>query len=438
MTAAILRTAKSLSAAGRRTHIFFYALLLLFLPLLLEAGEIFSSTILTDPYKIYVNQPFEIFIDVELTQGENIENISIQGFPSDPSYITLGQLEQEQSRRTRKDESGQMIDILRFRANARCHKSLSMQFNPILSCSVVQRRSRSFFSFSSSSPERIRMKPFRLVIHELPQTEMPENFSGAVGKFTLTGSLSKTRVRPGDIITCKLDLNGKGWLNNCAMPSPAVSKEFKSYPPKETLRQDNRITTEQIFIPVSTNAVELAAAQFSYFNPEKERYEECASPTFRLEFLSGKSNTLTNQVKVISTDLDSMPEHTPAVSINIHEVNAAFHQILPAVVGCIFILAASFIFLVMRKINKWVATASLIITLGSGTWLAFRSARYQPAEQSRLREQTTVYLAPSDKSPVIMKLQPETPVTPLETTERWIRIEFSNQRGWIQRDNLAE
>jgi hypothetical protein len=424
-------------AKSRGTRILSGALLLLFLPLLLQAGELFSGRIYTTPKKIFVNQPFDIFMEVEISSGENIDNIRIQGFPNNPSFITLGQLEQEQSRRNRTTKEGQLVDVLTFKANARCHKSISQKFNPILSCNVVQRRSRSFFSFSSSSPHRVRIAPFNLKIHQLPLTGQPKNFSGAIGQYTLKGNLSKTRVRPGDIITLKLDLIGKGWLNNCAMPAPAIFKEFKSYPTKEILRQSNRITTEQIFIPVSTNATELAAAHFSYFNPKTESYEECSSPRFKLEFLSAENSTHTNQVKIISTDTMQAAMHTPAVSINIREVNAAFHQILPIAIGGIFILTGSFIFIVLLKVNKWVATTSLIITLAAGAFLTFKAVRYEPAAQSKLAQQATVYLAPTSNSPVIMELHASTLVTPLESAGHWVRIESANQRGWIEQ-NLIE
>ncbi len=413
------------------------ALLVSLLPLFLQAGALISGRIYTKPEKLFINQPFEIILEVAVTPGQDIDDIRIQGFPSDPAFITLGRLEPGQRRSSQPTGDGKVADVLSFQANARCHKSISMQFSPILSCSVVQRRSRGFFSSSFSSPAQIRINPFTLTIHELPQSGRPAHFSGAVGRFTLQGALSKNQVRPGDIIKLQLDLKGQGWLANAPMPTPDLSESFKSYPPKETLRQADRITSEQLFIPLSTNAFELGAAHFSYFNPQSERYEECRSPVFKLQFVSAESTALTNQVKVISTDAAPSAAHTPAVSINIREVNEVFRQILPAVIGCIFILAASFMFLVLIKINRWLAAAVTILILGAGTLAAFSAARREPAVQVELKQPTAVYLTPSVKSPVIMQLRASTRVTPLESTDRWIRIESSRQRGWIEREQLA-
>jgi len=416
-----------------------HILLLCALPLLLPAGELISGRIYTQPEKLFVNQPFEIFLEVEVTPGEDIQDIRIQGFPSDPAFITLGALETGERRRSQQSGDGRVVDVLRFQARARCHRNIALQFSPVLNCSVVQRRSRGFFSTSVSSPGQLRITPFRLVIHELPPSGQPLNFSGAVGSFTLHGALSKNRVRPGDIITLKLDLNGQGWLNSAAMPSPdIISSQFKSYPPKETLRQESRITAEQIFIPLSTNAVELGAARFAYFNPQSERYEECASPAFKLEFLSAETAPQTNQVKVISTASTPAAARAPSASINIRQVNEVFLQILPALIGSLFILAASFIFLILVKKNRWLAAAVSLATLTAGALLAFQAARREPAVQRELKQPATVYLAPSVKAPVILQLRSATQVTPLESTERWIRIESAGQRGWIERDHLAE
>jgi len=413
------------------------AILLLFMTLVAQAGELFSGKIYTQPKKIYVNQPFKIIIEVAVTPGQAIENIKIQGFPADPDFITLGPLESNYGRSKGKAKQGQTADLLHFNANARCHKSITLPFNPILTCDLIKRRSRGFFSFSRSSQTRIRIAPLKLVIHELPKAGKPTDFSGAIGKFRLTGSLSKTKVRPGDIIIQKLDLNGTGWLNSCAMPSQMASKEFKCYPPKETLRRENRVTSEQVFIPLSTNAVELTSASFSYFNPENECYQTCSSPVFKLQFIVEAETPMTNQVKLISTDSSNSPAQTPSVSINIKRVNAAFHQMLPAIIGCLAILVTSFFLLALMKFNKWLAAIISIATLTAGAFFAIKAADYQPAAEVKINKHTSIYMAPSINSPVIMQLNPETMVTTIESTERWIRVESSGQRGWIQQSNIT-
>ncbi len=401
------------------------------------AADLFAGRVYTQPDKIYVNQPFDLVLEMEVTRGKDIENIRIQGLPNNSEFITLGQLTQERVRQNRRYEDGRVVDVLRFHADARCHTSVSQQFTPILSCDVLERRSRGFFSYSSSSTKRIRLAPFTLTIHELPKKGRPANFSGAIGEFRLNGTLSKSAVRPGDIITLSLELKGTGWLNNALAPTLDHSADFKSYPPKEILREENRIRTEQIFIPNTTNAVALPPALFNYFNPATERYEICASPPFNLKFITAAAITGTNSVNVIAAD------ETPLISaatitITAREVNTIFHKILPVAIACLTLLAASFIFLTVVKLNKWMAIVITLLTTLVGGSLSFKASRYEPSREITLKEQTEVYLAPSRSSPMIMKLQNSTKVIPLENTERWTRIEAEEQRGWVVNSALEE
>ncbi len=400
------------------------------------SAELFSGRVYTQPRKIYVNQPFELFLEMEITRGQKIDNIRIQGLPNNSEFITLGQMVQDKVRKNRHRKDGKVVDVLQFYADARCHRSLSQQFNPILSCDVVDRRSRGFFSFSSSSNKRIRLSPFNLTVKDLPVKNRPANFSGAVGEFRLNGTLSKNAVRPGDIITLSMELKGKGWLNSASVPAPENPGDFKCYPPKEILREKNRIRTEQIYIPNSTNAVAIPPAVFNYFNPKSERYEICSSPAFKINFITTAAVAQTNLVNVISTEESPLPS-AATVTITARKVNTAFHKLLPVAAACLTLLAASFIFLTVVKLNKWIAIISTLLTVILGSFLSFKAARYEPAKEVALKGQTEIYLAPSRKAPLIMRLQNSTKVIPLENTEHWTRIEAEGRRGWVVNSALA-
>ena len=401
------------------------------------SADLFGGRVYTEPRKIYVNQPFNLFLELEVTRGRDIDNIRVQGLPSNAEFITLGQLTQERSRETRRRQNGEVVDVLRFHSEARCHTSVSQQFNPVLSCDVLERRSRGFFSFSSSSTKRIRLSPFTLTVHKLPSQNRPANFSGAVGEFKLNGTLSKSSVRPGDIITLSLELKGSGWLNDAPMPSPEKTDNFKCYPPKEILREKNKIRTEQIFIPNSTNAVAIAPAAFNYFNPKTEKYEICSTPSFKLRFITEAAVAQTNRVNVIASG-ESTHSGNTAVTITAREVNTAFHKILPVAAACLTLIAASFVFLTVIKLNKWIAVAATLFAVSAGGFLSFKAARYEPAREVSLKEVTEVYLAPSRKAPLIMKLQASAKVIPLESTERWTRIDADGRRGWVESSKLGE
>ena len=400
-------------------------------------AELYTGRVYTQPRKIYLNQPFEIFLELEVSRGQDIDNIRVQGFPSDPDYITLGTLEQEKVRRTRRRPDGETADILLFKARARCHKPVSRQFQPILICDVVERRSRGFFSYSSSAQKRLQLTPLILNVQELPAQGRPPNFSGAVGRFQLKGALSKSDVRPGDLVTLSLELSGEGWLNNAVAPTPPASELFKSYPPRETARSDSLIKYEQIVIPQSTNAVTIPPAEFSFFNPEAERYESCSSPRFKLNFITAVAVTNTNDLLVIDTGTESEPFGAGSVTISARQVNRAFHTILPVALACLTLLASSFIFLSLRRRNRRAAVIAALLTLAAGGALTFRSAASREQSELALKQAASVYLAPSVKSPVIAKLRADARVIPLESTERWTRIRADESSGWVKNGVLV-
>ena len=270
-----MRTRGQRSEIGRRNHVGPLVRALWMFPLALAfalpalAGEIFSGRLYTVPEKLYVNQAFEIHFELEVSFGSEVEDLRISDFPSNPDLITVGRLESTARNRITRD--AQALDVLHFTATARCHKPLEHTFAPAVQCMLVERRSTGFFSHWQSYPKQKQLAPFRLRVLPLPEEGRPADFSGAIGVFRLSGRVSQTAVQPGDIITLSLELAGQGWLGAAALPAPPATPLFKTYPVKELLREPARLKTEQVLIPQSTNAAEIAALRFRYFNPATER-----------------------------------------------------------------------------------------------------------------------------------------------------------------------
>ncbi len=403
----------------------------------LGRAQLYAGRVYTEPERIYVNQPFEIMMELEVGSGLDIDNIRVQGFPNNPEYIAMGNLQQERVRRTRRRPDGAVSDVLIFKSRARCLKPLSHEFTPVLSCDVVERRSRGFFSTSSSVLKRMQLTPFTLTAKALPAEGKPVDFSGAVGRFTLNGVLSRRDVRPGDLITLALELSGEGWLNNAAPPSPPASPLFKSYPPREILREENRIRTEQIVIPTSTNAVLIAPAAFTYFNPDSGQYETCRSAPFELRFISAEENFTTNQVMVIDAQRERAAPGAGAATISARQVNRALHKIRPVVFACLTLLAACFVFLSLKQVSRATAVILTLLIVASGGFLTSRSAGRKALQELAVTHQSPVHLAPSPRSAVILSLPAGTQVIPLEHTDGWTRIEAEERTGWIKNEALT-
>jgi len=326
--------------------------------------------------------------------------------------------------------------VLHFSARARCFKPVDQTFSPSIQCMLVERRNNGFFSQWQSYPKTKQLASFELKALPLPEAGRPASFSGAIGSFRLSGRATPNRVQPGDIVTLSLELSGKGWLGDATMPTPSASPLFKAYPVKERLREPLHIETDQVLIPQNTNAVEIAALRFNYFNPATERYEESVAGPFRLTFDAAVEKPKVADVQVIDTTVPLRSEAQPQV-VTLARVNQTLRQLLPLIAGCAGALAAFFAFFMLYGKHKRLAfvVAFLLLAGGIGTGYALRGRK--PVETVKLTRQTDVLFAPSRAAAVLFPLNPGAAVTPLEHAGAWVRVDASGRRGWIPSDAIA-
>lgn len=398
-----------------------------------HAGELFSGRLYTVPEKIFVSQAFEIHFELEASAGCEVDDLRINDFPNAPELITVGRL--ESSSRNRISRNGQAIDVLHFTAAARCHMPVDHVFVPKLQCMLVERTTQGFFSHWQSYPAQRQLEPFTLRVLPLPEAGRPASYSGAVGTFRLTGHLSQSRVRPGDIVTLTLELAGQGWLGQAPIPTPSASPLFKYYPAKETLREALRVTTQQVVIPASTNATELAAIRFSYFNPSVERYEESVAGPFALTFTSEATPTA-DEVRVIGTADTDAPVATSG-TLTAKHADITFQQAAPLLAVCFSALVSLLLFLMLYGRHTVIAGLTAGTALALGIAAGFALGRHRAEASLTLAHRVEARFAPSSSSARLFSLNPGTPVVPLEKAGAWTRIDAAGHRGWIPASALS-
>ncbi len=400
-----------------------------------QAADLLSGRIYTVPEKVYVNQAFEIHFELEVTTGSEVEDLRISDFPNDPRLLTLGRL--ETTSRTAAARDGQAVSVLHYVAAARGHQPIEQTFSPLLQCSLVQRRNAGFFSQWQSAPRQLPLGTFALHIRPLPAAGRPAHFSGAVGQFRLTGRLSQQTVRPGDIVTLVLDLSGKGWLGEAAAPAPPPDPRFKTYPVKERVREPLHLQTEQVLIPQTTNATEIAAARFCFFNPEQERYEESVAGPFKLTFSETAAAPETAEVRVLDTVLPAAAE-VPPQTVSLERVNMTLRRVVPLLIACAGAAAAFFVFFLLYGRHTRLAFVCGAALLAGGLAAGYAaSGRTETAARTTSRH-TDALFAPSRTAAKLFALNAGVPVTPLEKAGAWIRVDAAGRRGWIPSDALQD
>lgn len=126
----------------------------------------------------------------------------------------------------------------------------------------------------------------------------PVGFSGGVGKFTLTPSISQTELQANDAVTIKLDISGSGNMKLLKTPSIDWPEGFEPYDPKVT---NNFKTTssgvsgtksiEYLAIPRSAGDYTIPAVHFSYFDIEEKAYKTLSTPEYTIHVKRGAGSS---------------------------------------------------------------------------------------------------------------------------------------------------
>lgn len=117
----------------------------------------------------------------------------------------------------------------------------------------------------------------------------PAGFSGGVGKFTMTPSISQTELQTNDAVTIKIDISGAGNMKLIKTPAIDWPEGFEPYDPKVT---NNFNTTtagvsgtksiEYLAIPRSAGEYTIPAVNFSYFDIEDKTYRTLSTPEYTI------------------------------------------------------------------------------------------------------------------------------------------------------------
>ncbi len=149
-----------------------------------------------------------------------------------------------------------------------------------------------FFSsfFGSHEAHTLDLESNVLTINVLPFPEenRPVDFSGAVGKFSLSAQIAPSRVAFGDPVTLTVKVRGDGNLKTVSTPVLADTQGFKTYDPQ---RQEtgSEITFEQILMPKDADLTQIPAARLAYFDPDARQYKTAQAGPFPLEVVPAES-----------------------------------------------------------------------------------------------------------------------------------------------------
>lgn len=140
---------------------------------------------------------------------------------------------------------------------------------------------------------KVKSKPVKVDVIDLPITNKPNEFTGAVGNFIFKGDISKNEVSANDAINLKLTISGSGNIKLVEPLKLNLPESFESYDPKisENIKTLGGVsgskTYDYLIIPREKGDFILSNINFSYFDIIKKQYQTITLPDIKLKVLEG-------------------------------------------------------------------------------------------------------------------------------------------------------
>ena len=211
----------------------------------------------------------------------------------------------------------------------------------------------------------------RIIVKDLPELGKPDSFSGAVGNFEFDVILNKNSLRATESFQAELKVKGNGNLKLFDLPDILVPNSMELFEPeREELISTNlsgmsgSVSKFFTVIPRFQGNFPIEEVEFSYFDPNTEKYKVVKSPRLTIDVYDGPviGNTITNDNSNIITSNDSF--RFIKLKGNLREVNNDVFfqsQFFYAIVTTPFILLLSFLLFTTYKRNKKESSSELII-----------------------------------------------------------------------------
>lgn len=138
-----------------------------------------------------------------------------------------------------------------------------------------------FFSSGLVAPQTrdLRSEPLILTAEPLPEAGKPADFSGAVGRYSISAAVDKSKAAVGEAVSLTVTVQGAGNLKAIADPKLPDTPSFRIYDTVSSLnldKKDDRVRGSKVFktvlVPRVSGELSIPSISFSYFDPERRAY----------------------------------------------------------------------------------------------------------------------------------------------------------------------
>jgi hypothetical protein len=155
-----------------------------------------------------------------------------------------------------------------------------------------------FNSRYSDVKKKIVSNGFTINVKPTPTKDKPDNFSGAVGTFTMKSQIDNTEVKANEPITIKLTVQGAGNIELFDLPNIVFPTDFEVFDPE--MKSDIKVantgvsgtrTFEYLIIPRNPGNFKIKPIEFSSFNPAQGAYNVQRSPEYSITVQRGDGSS---------------------------------------------------------------------------------------------------------------------------------------------------
>ena len=145
-----------------------------------------------------------------------------------------------------------------------------------------------FFNQGQQKQVTLATDQIKVESSPLPAENVPPNFNGAIGQYTMAVTAGPTNIAVGDPITVRIQISGRGDLGSLTLPNQSAWHDFTVYPPTSRVETTDPLglqgtrTFEEIVAPQNSDVHGLPSFSFSYFNPDTGSYRTLTEPPVAL------------------------------------------------------------------------------------------------------------------------------------------------------------
>lgn len=238
--------------------------------------------------EVYVGET--IVAQLEFCLGNRVQRYGqpqLATFPADG--FNVGKMQETQQRQAQFGTAA--YRVIPINVALKAVKAGPLSIGPVTANMVVelasgrrqQRDPLDVFGFFGGGGERKQLtlatETESVQVLPLPRQDVPGDFTGAVGSFTMNVTAGPTTITAGDPITVKIQISGRGSLDSINLPEQTAWHDFKAYPPTSKIEATDSLglegtkTFEQLVTPQNAEVKALPPFSFSFFDPESKAYQ---------------------------------------------------------------------------------------------------------------------------------------------------------------------